>query len=75
MRYGKNPYLLRLQNLGRRKFKLSAKNPVPETAGNTKAVVEIRKVMLEVVLLELLVVRGKAEEISIGLAAAGLKKG
>lgn len=53
--------LLGLDNLGRRwSLELSTENDVPEAAGDTKTVVEVGKVMLEVILLELLIVRWKA---------------
>ena len=51
------PHLLSLQDLGRRELNLSAENPVPETTGHSKTVIEISKVMLKVIFLELLVVR------------------
>jgi ribosomal protein L18E len=47
---------LSLQNLGRWKVNLSAKDPIPEAASDTETVVVVGKVMLKVVLLELLVV-------------------
>ena len=55
-----HPYLLGLQNLGRGKLNLGAENPVPEPACNTEPIVEVRKVMLKMILLELLVVWRKA---------------
>lgn len=52
--------LLGLGALGRGRLQFGTKNPVPEAASNTKSVLEIRIVVLEVVLLESLVVRWQA---------------
>ena len=51
---------LRLCILGRWCLELGAEDPVPEAAGNTKSVLEVGKVVLEVVFLEPLIVRRKA---------------
>jgi len=53
--------LLGLDNLGWRwSLELSAEDYIPEAAGDTKTIVKVGEVMLEVILLELLVVRWKA---------------
>lgn len=54
--------LLSLDNLIRRRsLKLSAKNHIPEAAGDTEAIVKVSEVVLKVILLELLIVERKAE--------------
>jgi hypothetical protein len=50
----------RLDDLGSREIKLGTKNPVPEAAGNTKAVLVVGEMMLQVILLEFSVVQRKA---------------
>src|SRR4051812_2735790 len=44
--------LCRLDNFRLRHFQLGVENPIPETACNTKSILVIGKVVLEVVLLE-----------------------
>lgn len=51
--------LCRLDNLGRRNRKLCIEHTVPELARDTKSVLVVSKVMLQVILLKLAVVRGK----------------
>lgn len=51
--------LSRLDDLGCIHFKLCAKDPVPEAAGDTETILVVGKVMLKVVLLQLLVVGRK----------------
>lgn len=46
-----------LDDLGRAHLQLGTKNPVPEAAGNAKAVLVVSKVVLKMVLLQLLVPR------------------
>lgn len=50
--------LIRLEH-GRPHLNLGAKHPIPEPARDSKAILVVSKVVLEVVLLELLVVRRK----------------
>jgi hypothetical protein len=56
--------LVRLDDLCRVHLKLSTKNTVPEAARDTEAVLVVRKVVREVVLLQLLVVLGKPSKVS-----------
>lgn len=51
--------LQRLDDLRGTHLQLSTENPVPEAAGDTEAILVVSKVVLEMVLLELLVPRGK----------------
>lgn len=52
--------LLNLAAFGLRHLEFSAKDNIPETAGDTETIVEVSKVMLQMVLLELFVVGRKA---------------
>lgn len=52
---------VRLDDLRRTHLELSAKDAVPEAAGNSEAILVVGEVMLQVVLLELLVVWRKSE--------------
>lgn len=54
--------LIRLDLGWRRQLKLGAEDTVPETARHTEAILEIGKMMLEMVLLQLLVVVGQAAD-------------
>lgn len=54
--------LLSLDNLVRRRsLKYSAKNHVPEAAGDTEAIVKVSEVVLKVIFLELFIVERKAK--------------
>jgi hypothetical protein len=50
---------LSLGTLGRRGHQLGTENPIPEPTGHAEAIFEVGEVVLEVVLLEVLVVRGE----------------
>jgi hypothetical protein len=56
----------RLDHLGRAHLQLRTKDPIPKAACDAKALLVIRKVVLEVVFLELLVVGGKSTRVSSG---------
>jgi len=51
-----NAFSRALDELGSREFQLSAENPVPEPTCYTKSVLEISKMMLKMILLELAVI-------------------
>ena len=53
-----------LDDLGWAHLEFSATHRVPETAGNAETILVVGKVMLEMVLLKLLVVRRKSEDVS-----------
>jgi hypothetical protein len=53
-----------LEDLGLAHLQLCAKHPVPEAARDAKAVLVVRKVVLEMVLLKLLVVWRQPELVS-----------
>lgn len=55
-------HLLGFDNLVRRRsLELSAKNHVPEAAGDTEAIVKVSEVVLKVIFLELFIVEREAE--------------
>jgi hypothetical protein len=53
-----------LHDLGWTHIELRAENSVPEAASNAEAILVVSEVMLEMVLLELLVVGRKSEDVS-----------